>query len=80
MLKADRFQDFRMTAALWTAINPRLYQGEVGYEFDTGKIKRGDGIRYWNDLAYWTPWESYTDTAVANLLTQPQIMARSLGC
>lgn len=72
--KRNRFQDFRKTAAQWTSTNPRLYQGEVGYEHDTGKIKRGDGIRYWNDLAYW-----YDPTTLADataLIDAAEIRAR----
>ena len=34
----------RDTASNWSTINPILYQGEPGYETDTGKLKFGDGI------------------------------------
>lgn len=36
----------------WTSINPILSDGEMGYEKDTGKMKIGDGIKRWNQLAY----------------------------
>ena len=39
-------------AALWTQKNPLLQRGEIGYEVDTHKVKIGDGVTYWNDLAY----------------------------
>jgi len=40
------------TAANWTAANPILLSGEIGYETDTKKFKIGDGITNWNSLAY----------------------------
>lgn len=42
----------RDTAANWTSANPTLAQGEVGFEYDTAKIKIGDGITAWNLLSY----------------------------
>lgn len=39
-------------AAEWTAKNPLLQRGEIGVESDTHKIKVGDGLTYWNSLAY----------------------------
>lgn len=42
----------RGTAALWTARNPVLAAGEVGYETDTKKTKMGDGATAWASLAY----------------------------
>lgn len=42
----------RGTAAQWTAANPVLGVGELGFETDTRKIKRGDGFTAWNSLAY----------------------------
>jgi len=44
-------------AQVWTDKNPLLQKGEIGIEQDTRKVKLGDGITYWNDLAYSaTPW------------------------
>jgi hypothetical protein len=40
------------TSANWSAVNPILSQGEPGYESDTGKLKIGDGISFWNDLSH----------------------------
>lgn len=42
----------RGTAAAWTAANPILAQGEMGYEIDTQKIKVGNGSTAWNSLSY----------------------------
>ena len=39
-------------ASIWAAKNPLLQRGEIGYEIDTHKVKIGDGVTYWNDLAY----------------------------
>lgn len=36
----------------WTSANPVLLKNEIGIEIDTGKIKLGDGVKNWNDLAY----------------------------
>jgi hypothetical protein len=40
------------TAAGWTAANPILLLGEIGYETDAKKFKIGDGSTNWNSLAY----------------------------
>lgn len=42
----------RGTAAQWTAANPTLAGGELGYETDTGNHKIGNGTDDWNDLPY----------------------------
>lgn len=42
----------RGTAAAWTAANPILAQGEMGYEIDTQKIKVGNGSSVWTSLTY----------------------------
>lgn len=47
-----RVQQRRDTAANWTAANPVLLAGEVGWETDTGKAKLGDGTTVWASLAY----------------------------
>ncbi len=42
----------RGTAAAWTAANPILLSGEIGYETDTGSWKVGDGATSWTSLTY----------------------------
>lgn len=42
----------RDTAANWTANNPTLAAGELGFELDTNKFKIGTGSTAWNDLNY----------------------------
>jgi len=48
-----RMQQRRGTAAQWTAANPILQAGEIGYETDTSNFKLGDGTTQWTDLEYW---------------------------
>jgi hypothetical protein len=45
-------QQRKGTAAQWTASNPILNSGEIGYESDTNKFKIGDGTNLWNTLPY----------------------------
>ena len=42
----------RSTAAAWTAANPTLFSGEIGYETDTAKFKIGNGSTAWTSLSY----------------------------
>lgn len=44
----------RGTAAAWTAANPTLAAGEIGYETDTRQAKVGDGSTAWSSLGYLT--------------------------
>ena len=59
------------TAANWTSANPVLYQGEFGYETDTGRGKFGDDTSTWNELDYFggdveiPQCKTYTVTATA---------------
>ena len=45
-------QQRRGTAAQWTAANPVLAAGEIGFETDTNKFKMGNGTSAWASLAY----------------------------
>lgn len=49
---AVRIQFRRGTAAEWSAANPVLAAGELGYETDTAKFKLGNGTDTWDDLVY----------------------------
>ena len=42
----------RGTAARWFELNPILAAGEPGFEYDTKKLKIGDGSTAWMDLPY----------------------------
>ena len=48
------FQLKRGTAQRWIEVNPILKQGEPGFEYDTNKLKIGNGINHWIDLPYIT--------------------------
>jgi hypothetical protein len=49
-----RFKLRNGSAALWTAENPILLEGEVGLETDTRKYKVGNGVSAWSALPYYT--------------------------
>ena len=45
-------QQRKGTAAQWTAADPVLNAGELGWESDTNKFKIGDGTNHWVSLTY----------------------------
>ena len=51
---ASKIQIRRGTAAQWTAANPILIIGELGFETDTNLIKAGNGTTAWTGLPYYT--------------------------
>lgn len=51
MIKHE-YQFKRGTAQRWIEVNPILKQGEPGFEYDTGKLKIGDGFTPWAGLPY----------------------------
>lgn len=53
----------RGTSAEWSAANPVLGDGEIGYEKATGRIKVGDGVTPWNSLPASTLPISLVDAA-----------------
>ena len=70
---AFRIQLRRDVSDKWSANNPVLFQGEAGYETNTGYLKIGNGITPWNDLSYFTgggvlsfPYKVYTATVIWN--------------
>lgn len=58
----------RDTAANWTAANPVLLAGEVGYETDTKQAKVGNGSSAWSVLEY-APWNRNPILQSIQLLT-----------
>jgi len=42
----------RGSAAQWTSANPKLAEGELGLELDTGLFKVGNGNDFWATLSY----------------------------
>ena len=76
---ATRMQQRRGTAAQWTAANPTLAAGEIGFETDTNKFKMGNGSSNWAALSYFsntTALEALlNDSAPAALNTLNEIAA-----
>ncbi len=55
---ARRIQLRRDTAANWSATNPTLAQGEIGFDLTNNKIKIGTGSTAWNSLPYFDDKET----------------------
>lgn len=55
---ATRMQQRRGTASQWTAANPILAAGEIGFETDTNQFKIGDGVNAWADLSFFKNLEN----------------------
>ena len=53
----------------WTAANPILAIGELGLETDTNKLKAGNGLNRWDDLAYLTS-DAAGDSIVTSVNTR----------
>lgn len=67
---ATIFLPRRGTSAEWQTKNPRLREGEMGYETDSCSYKMGDGVRRWMDLPYFTNEaviKEYIDAQIALL-------------
>ena len=78
---ATRMQQRRGTAAQWTAANPILAAGEIGFETDTSKFKMGNGSSTWSNLTYFanaTELAAIVDGAPAALNTLNEL-AEALG-
>lgn len=69
------------TAQKWSEVNPLLLSGEIGIEKDTGLMKIGDGINYWNDLEYANECERAThyDVTATNEQTDAEAIAAKLA-
>ena len=76
---ATRMQQRRGTAAQWTAANPTLAAGEIGFETDTNKFKIGNGSSAWTALSYFANTAGLeallNDSAPAALNTLNEIAA-----
>lgn len=62
---ATRMQQRRGTAAEWTAADPVLAAGEIGYETDTNQFKIGDGTTAWSSLNYFKTIEGLDGSGLA---------------
>ena len=61
-------QNRRGTSTEWSAGNPILAAGEIGYETDSGKTKIGNGASQWSALPY-------SSTDISTLATQASLDA-----
>lgn len=59
----------RDTAERWARLNPILFEGEPGFEKDTGRLKIGDGYAPWLELPYFVPGEG-----PANAVTETDLL------
>lgn len=78
---ATRMQQRRGTAAQWTAANPVLAAGEIGFETDTNKFKMGNGSSAWSALQYFAnaaELAAIVDGA-PNLLNTLNELAQAIG-
>lgn len=82
------FRPRRGTAHDWVTRNPRLGQGEMGFEIGTNRYKIGDGVRNWIDLPYFTNEEvikEYVDGEIGSLagsisgVTQEELLDHELS-
>ena len=69
----------RDTAANWTSVNPILGQGEFGLEYDTNRLKIGDGDSAWIALPYYTGVDEQTIMSSFDLTTVDQITVGGNG-
>lgn len=58
----------RGTASQWSAADPTLYEGEVGIELDTYKMKVGNGSSTWTQLSYMNVVPSDFNTTIGDYL------------
>ena len=73
-----RIQLRRATAASWTSVNPILALGEAGVETDTYKIKVGNGVDTWTNLAYFVhSWADVTNKPAVIAAGATQAAARA---
>lgn len=63
----------RGTAAQWATSARVLSNGEIGYETDTKRAKRGDGVTAWTELKYLDEVVADGTTIVSPTLTTPKM-------
>ena len=74
-------QQRRGTAAQWTAANPILAAGEIGFETDTSKFKMGNGSSTWSALTYFANAAELTNIidGAPDLLNTLNELAAAIG-
>lgn len=73
---ATKIQVRRDTAANWTANNPVLSSGEIGFVTDENKMKLGNGSTAWNSLSYLQGAESGV-TSLVGTANEVEVSASS---
>jgi hypothetical protein len=68
----DLIQIRRDNTSDWTASNPVLYQGQLGWDTELKRLKVGDGTTPWNDLAFVTGGTSFDPDTLAEVATTGQ--------
>lgn len=69
----------RGTAAEWAAANPILGEGEIGVEEDTERLKIGDGVTHWADLAIYYPSKQEQDTLYVDIAGDTMVGDLNVG-
>jgi hypothetical protein len=69
---STRMQQRRGTSDQWTAANPVLGEGEIGWESETNTFKIGDGVNNWASLEYFQDATALT-AALTNYYTSSQV-------
>jgi len=65
-------QQRRGTSDQWTAANPVLGEGEIGWESETNSFKIGDGVNNWTTLSYFQDAAALA-TALTDYYTSSQV-------
>ena len=65
----------RGASATWTANNPVLNDGEIGFEQDTRKFKIGNGTLPWSSL----PYIGSTGLVITGSLGSPSLVLAGIG-
>lgn len=76
---STKIQIRRDTASAWTAANPALANGEIGYETDTRNIKIGDGTTVWTSLKYQAPYYTAANSGAPNTLLALDVTNSRVG-
>jgi hypothetical protein len=69
---STRMQQRRGTSDQWTAANPVLGEGEIGWESETNSFKIGDGVNNWTTLSYFQDAAALA-TALTDYYTSSQV-------
>ncbi len=74
----DTIQSRRGSSAQWSAANPILADGEIGYDSTTKQMKIGDGVTAWNALQY-TNGKNYSPMAAFAIDVTQRVNTKSIS-